>query len=404
MYIESLELDINNISKYTREDIKNIYKRIALDCHPDKLCNIKDSAIKSAKIEKFKKASIGYKKALEDFDKYGELMSAGPNSYAAGYTTDDIRESYDTYKDFDFDIDVEFWHNVYNDMFSDKETIQNTFIDVAKLFFKKGIKKRDYYNPSTKVIRHDIILPVSYYDLHNTKKKRIQILLKGVEEPFNISILCKKEYPCLTRQYIDDNGVEHEIELKMMISNSYASDASDASDASNASDASDASDASNASDASDASDDGKYASDASYDGKDASDDTIDNCDAREDTRKAKEDASEEVRKESIKYRKRNNIYTHYIKNDIIDLMTTVEINIKDYLIGCVKVIKYIDDSFIDVVIKPFNLDNIVIKNKGLIGGALIIRLVLHNISHENWCKINEDNRKVFVKYLDDMFI
>ena len=26
-----------------------------------------------------------------------------------------------------------------------------------------------------------------------------------------------KEYPCLTRQYIDDNGVEHEIEIKMIL-------------------------------------------------------------------------------------------------------------------------------------------------------------------------------------------
>ena len=41
--------------------------------------------------------------------------------------------------------------------------------------------------------------------------------MKGVEELFNISILCKKEYPCLTRQYIDDNGVEHEIEIKMIL-------------------------------------------------------------------------------------------------------------------------------------------------------------------------------------------
>ena len=46
MYIEALSLDINNISKYTKDDIKNIYKKIALECHPDKLINIKDIRLK----------------------------------------------------------------------------------------------------------------------------------------------------------------------------------------------------------------------------------------------------------------------------------------------------------------------------------------------------------------------
>ena len=39
MYIEIFELDENNLSKYSREDIKIIYKKIALECHPDKLVN-----------------------------------------------------------------------------------------------------------------------------------------------------------------------------------------------------------------------------------------------------------------------------------------------------------------------------------------------------------------------------
>jgi len=70
MYIEILGLDINNISKYTKEDIKRIYKKIALECHPDKLIKIQDIKVKNAKIERFKKACIAYKKAIEDFDNY----------------------------------------------------------------------------------------------------------------------------------------------------------------------------------------------------------------------------------------------------------------------------------------------------------------------------------------------
>jgi DnaJ-class molecular chaperone len=54
MYIESLSLDINKISKYTKDDIKDIYKKIALECHPDKLINITDINEKNMKIDKFK--------------------------------------------------------------------------------------------------------------------------------------------------------------------------------------------------------------------------------------------------------------------------------------------------------------------------------------------------------------
>ena len=93
MYIEILGLDINNISKYTKDDIKGIYKKIALECHPDKLIKTQDIKVKNAKIERFKKACIAYKKAIEDFDNYGELR-AYPNS------TDNNRGDFGDYGDY----------------------------------------------------------------------------------------------------------------------------------------------------------------------------------------------------------------------------------------------------------------------------------------------------------------
>lgn len=210
MYIEIFELDKNNLSSYTRDDIKTKYKKIALECHPDKLCKIKDENLKNIKTEKFKNASIAYKKAIDDFDNYGCLTN-GFSSFE--YNFDDLGKDFDMYKD----MDCNFWNGIYDEFFSNKEDIEKTFIDVAKMFLSKGIRNKKYYNPSTSVIKHSIVLPLSYFDLINTKKKKLQITLKGVEELFNISILCKKEYPCLTRQYIDDNGVEHEIEIKMIL-------------------------------------------------------------------------------------------------------------------------------------------------------------------------------------------
>ena len=74
LYVDALNLNIDNIDKYTRDEIKNIYKKIALECHPDKLTNISDENERTIRIERFKKASIGYKNAIDDFDNYGKLM------------------------------------------------------------------------------------------------------------------------------------------------------------------------------------------------------------------------------------------------------------------------------------------------------------------------------------------
>mgnify|MGYP002635010170 FL=1 len=316
MYIEFFELDRCNLSNYTREDIKSIYKKIALECHPDKLCNIKDDAIKNIKIEKFKNASIAYKKALEDFDNYGCLTNDFNNFE---YNFDDLGKDFDMYKD----MDCKFWNDIYDDFFSNKDEIEKTFIDVAKMFFNKGIRNRKYYNPSTSIIKHSIVLPISYYDLINTKKKKLQIILKGVNEPFNISILCKKEYPCLTRQYIDDEGIEHEIQIKMILSKN----------------------------------------------------------------------SQEKSK-----------YKHVFNNDgKIDLITTTNINLYEYLSGTTKVINYIDGNYINIEIRPLNLDKIILENKGLLGGDMIVNIKYVNIEALEWDKLSNENKTELLNILKKIF-
>tara|TARA_B110000259_G_C13955215_1_gene378448 strand:- start:84 stop:1037 length:954 start_codon:yes stop_codon:yes gene_type:complete len=317
MYIEIFELDRCNLSNYTREDIKSIYKKIALECHPDKLCNIKDANIKNTKIEKFKNASIAYKKALEDFENYGSLTNDFNNFE---YNFDDLGKDFDMYKD----MDCNFWNDIYDNFFSNKDEIEKTFIDVAKMFLNKGIRNRKYYNPSTSIIKHSIVLPISYYDLINTKKKKLQIILKGVTEPFNISILCKKEFPCLTRQYIDDDGIEHEIEIKMILSKNSP--------------------------------------------------------------------------EKPKYK-------HVFNNDgKIDLIATVNINLYEYLSGTTKVINYIDGNYINIEILPLNLDKIILENKGLLGGAMIVNIKYVNIEALEWDKLSNENKTELLNILKKIFL
>tara|TARA_B100000795_G_scaffold268474_1_gene255499 strand:- start:135 stop:809 length:675 start_codon:yes stop_codon:yes gene_type:complete len=219
-------------------------------------------------------------------------------------------------------MDMQFWKDIYSDFFSNKDEIEKTFVNVAKMFMDKGIGNRKYYNPSTSVIIHSIVLPLSYFDLINSRKKKLQIILKGIEEPFNISILCKKEYPFLKRQYIDDNGVEHDIDIKMILSN-------------------------------------------------------------------------EKNKTGFKH--------EFNQNGTIDLFVKIHVNLHDYIVGSHKNIKYIDGNCINVTIKPFDLGKIIIKNKGLLGGDLIINLNYKNINIDEWNIIQEEDKKTFVNIINKFY-
>ena len=318
LYIDALNLNIDNIDKYTRDEIKNIYKKIALECHPDKLTNISDENERTIRIERFKKASIGYKNAIDDFDNYGKLMYRNTD-----YDYDNLSDDYDIYNNFD----LNFWKNTYDGIFKDKEIIKNTFIDVASFFFNKGLKNKMYYNPSTKIIKHNINLPITYYDLCTFNKRKLRILLKNVKEPVYINVCCKNEYPSLTRQYIDDDSVEHEIIINMIIDNTNSN----------------------------------------YD-----------------------DIN----------------YTHNISNydnNHIDLNITLDINILDYLIGGIKNIKYIDNTYIDIDIKPFCLENIIVNNKGLLGGDLNVKLLYKQISLKDWNKISNKKKNKFINIVKSIY-
>jgi DnaJ-class molecular chaperone len=327
MYVEALNLNKDNIDKYTRDEIKNIYKKIALECHPDKLTNISDENERVIKIERFKKASIAYKNAIEDFDKYGKL-----NYNSCDYDFDNFSDDYEIYNNFD----LNFWKNTYDGIFKDKEIIKNTFIDVASFFFNKGFKNKNYYNPSTKIIKHNINLPITYYDLCTLNKRKLRILLKNVKEPVYINVCCKNEYPCLTRQYIDDDSIEHEIIINMIIDNNN--------------------------------------------------DDIQNNENNKDN---------------------YDTYTHNIISNkyknIIDLNIIIDINILDYLVGAVKKIKYVDNTYIDINIEPFSLNEIIIKNKGLLGGNLNVKLMFKNITLKEWNKISEKKRKRILNIIKTIY-
>mgnify|MGYP000604140653 FL=1 len=154
--------------------------------------------------------------------------------------------------------------------------------------------------------------------------------MKGVKKPFNFSILCKKEYPSFSRQYIDDDGIEHEIEIKMMISNINKNNLKTSN---------------------------SYNSDSSIN---------DNS----------QESGEDFDYDKYRLNNKKVEYRHKITNNHIDLIIDMFINLNDYLEGARKTIKYIDNNYINIDIPSFTLNNLIINNKGLLGGNLIINIIL----------------------------
>ena len=214
-----LNLDCKKLNEYTKDEIKERYKKIAMECHPDKLDSNLPDWDREEKIDKFKQASIAYKVAIDDIDKYGKIIRSGFNdnifNQVPAYDFNNFKYDFEIYKNFD----AGFWDDTI-DMIKSKDFLKNTFLDVAEFFVKNQFYPKKYYDPNrVKVIKHNIILPISYYDLYKKSKKKLRLILKGVKDPVFFNINCRKDYPSVMKQYLDDDSCEHEISIKMKLDN-----------------------------------------------------------------------------------------------------------------------------------------------------------------------------------------
>jgi len=185
-----LILGINHTASI--DDIKKAYRNIALMCHPDKLDkNISDSE-KQIRIEKFKEATLAYKK----------LMST------QHYEVDN--------EEIDW---KELWGTFFKNSQDTKEIIKDVFSDLASIFKKSNIHSKSYYNPkqsSDNIETHSFTLHVTLKDIYLNVKKKLRLVLTKSEEPLFIDIYCGM-FPEIIRQYVDDDNVEHEIIINMKL-------------------------------------------------------------------------------------------------------------------------------------------------------------------------------------------
>lgn len=177
---EVLGIPINS----SLEDVKRVYKLIALKSHPDKLNNINDINERNKKIKDFIDATNAYNKILKG----------------------DLDCSFD-FKDYDFN-DYDNYKFTYEDWEETFNTIRHSDLmkKIVTMFMKSKVKK------------HKISVDIKYSDYFNTSKKKLRLFLKGIEEPIYINLNCK-QYPLCIINYFDDNDNEHEITIKMNLIN-----------------------------------------------------------------------------------------------------------------------------------------------------------------------------------------
>lgn len=179
----------------SNNDIKKAYKKIALENHPDKHNDDNDNN-KQEYINKFIEATEAYNYLINDKDIF-----------------------YQYYED----EDIKNWKNIWEDMIKTKDI----FKDIAKIFIDNNLiskKNKNIYKFTNTSIKHNIKLYVTYNEVYNNLKKKLRLILKDINEPIFIDILCGVSYPNINRIYVDDDDVEHDIliNLKFLNNDNYS--------------------------------------------------------------------------------------------------------------------------------------------------------------------------------------
>lgn len=87
----------------------------------------------------------------------------------------------------------------------------------------------------------------------------------------------------------------------------------------------------------------------------------------------------------------------------IDLVKIIEINLLEYISGCEKDIKYIDNKPLTISIPPFQKEFYEINDKGIFGGSLILNIKLKNIEFDNWNNLIDKDKHNMLRILNLMY-
>lgn len=183
-------LDISKNASF--HEIKKAYKKIALENHPDKHYN-KSEHIRKMYSDKFSDASEAYHYLINE--------------------NDNLFQNYDI-----DDEDIKSWKDIWYDMINNKDQTKDFLKNLANIFIEKNIihkKNKNIYKFTNLPITHKITLYVTYNEVYNNIKKKLRLILKDINEPIFIDILCGNSYPNISKIYIDDDDIEHNIIINL---------------------------------------------------------------------------------------------------------------------------------------------------------------------------------------------
>ena len=179
------------------DEIKKAYKKIALENHPDKHYNKTDDE-KKLYSNKFNQAT----------EAYNYLINKKNNLFE---------------NDLFFEEDnIKSWKDIWYDMINNTDETKDFIKNLAKIFIDKDIigkKNKNIYKFTNLPITHNITLSVTYNEVYNNSKKKLRLILKGISEPIFIDIYCANSYPNITKIYIDDDDIEHNIIINLKLKN-----------------------------------------------------------------------------------------------------------------------------------------------------------------------------------------
>lgn len=89
-------------------------------------------------------------------------------------------------------------------------------------------------------------------------------------------------------------------------------------------------------------------------------------------------------------------------NGEIDIITSLNISIKDHILGVDKDILYVDNNTITVSIPELSEDVIKIDGMGIKGGDLYIKISLSGVGKKEWSNLNEGDKTEMIRILRKM--
>jgi len=115
-----------------------------------------------------------------------------------------------------------------------------------------------------------------------------------------------------------------------------------------------------------------------------------------------EDGSETIHEIIINMEiKKQDNYDHIIsKSGSIDIITSVDISLQEYILGTTKKIEYIDGKNMELHIPAFQKEYYEIRGKGIKNGSFIINLCVKNIENSKWDALNEKDKAEMIRILE----